>query len=35
MAKTRKYLVFLDHENGLLHKHMLNAHSLMGTWHER
>ena len=28
-------LVHTDHENGLLYKHMLNAHSLMGTWHER
>jgi hypothetical protein len=28
-------LVHTDHENGLLYKHMLNAHSLMGQWHER
>lgn len=28
-------LVQTDHENGLLYKHMQNAQSLMGTWHER
>lgn len=28
-------LVHTDHENGLLHKHMLNALSLMGTWQKR
>lgn len=33
LGKNR--LVQTDHENGLLYKHMLNAQSLMGTWHER
>ena len=33
LGKSR--LVKTDHENGLLYKHMLNAQSLMGQWHER
>ncbi len=33
LGKNR--LVHTDHENGLLYKHMLNAQSLMGNWHER
>lgn len=31
----KKRLVLTDHENGLLFKHMLNAQSIMGTWHEK
>lgn len=34
-ALGKKRLVQTDHENGLLYKHMLNAQSLMGTWHEK
>jgi hypothetical protein len=33
LGKSR--LVQTDPENGLLYKHMLNAQSLMGQWHER
>ena len=31
----KKRLVWTDHENGLLYKHMQNAQSLMGMWQER
>jgi hypothetical protein len=28
-------LIHTDPENGLLYKHMLNAQSMMGTWHKK
>lgn len=31
----KKRLVWTSHEDGLLHKHMLNAMSLMGTWEKK
>lgn len=31
----RRRLVLTDPDNGLLHKHMLNAKSLMGNWEKR
>lgn len=31
----KKRLILTDHENGLLYKHMKNAMSLVGQWHER
>lgn len=34
-ALGKRRLVRTDSENGLLHKHMLNAQSLMGTWEKR
>jgi hypothetical protein len=34
-ALGKRRLVRTDPDNGLLHKHMLNAQSLMGTWHKK
>ena len=34
-ALGKRRLVRTDPENGLLYKHMLNAQSMMGQWHER